>query len=877
MSQLLDKILSASAPPNSIHPFTTLAMDDTYEEVETRISALWRIGIRSMDLMWSAGRGAGMMALAPFNSEAYWERIGWVSKLCRKYGMTYMIQDAAPFPTGAADGYFEKPEYRSLNKLYLSERHQDAKGPNPDGAFLIDRMVGAIRSSDLGKFGRMRPIPGDRVIAVIAMRRENGVFSLESAVDLTDRVDDGLLSWAVPEGIWRIFVVYETYNGGGRPYYMNLLDEESVALNIQAIHQPHYEHLKDEIGKTWLGFFYDETEVGNLDGYSFNARIGAFKNTEAESAALPWSRKMEERWSAAFGEDFREKLPLLWFEDGGAYRHVRCSYMDQVSKLIRDCYNGQMHRWCKERGIGYIGHNLEDENSHARLACGPVHYFRMQMHQDIAGIDLIGSQIMPEKDFTQAWYGYQEGDGRFYHYGLAKLASSAAHIAPNKNGRSFCEVFAVYGPLAGTRLRKFLYDHLFVNGINVMIPAQVEIPGAQERHCIRENNYVNRMCHLLQNTKPVIKTAVLYHAEAEWYGGNCEMFQLPAGELAKNQISYDVIPADVFEDDGFYRTDCSQGLCVNGNRYEALIIPGSDAIPAAAAKFLTKAAQTGFPVLFTDFMPSAIAETGVAFTPPCGICVPLNQLAEQLSARIERDLVLTGPAPQIRYSHFTDDGGDYYFIHNEGKEVQIECFVPCTAPGYRLDLDRLGCAALRAERRENGTLFTLELAQFEPVLLYFSDSAPETAPESVYEAKAVPGPWKVTFDDAEKTAFTMEMLENINSAKFFPRYTGKVTYETDLDFDALPDVIDLGAVYEIAEVSLNAKPAGEVQFSPYRIGLSETAVKGRNHLEITVRTNTARAKAQSGGFGLGGMSADAYNSMDPGGLIGPVRLLYKKD
>ena len=53
-----------------------------------------------------------------------------------------------------SDGWFEKPENLDLNKLYLSERHLDVKGPNPEGAFLIDQMVGAIRTGDFSKLFR---------------------------------------------------------------------------------------------------------------------------------------------------------------------------------------------------------------------------------------------------------------------------------------------------------------------------------------------------------------------------------------------------------------------------------------------------------------------------------------------------------------------------------------------------------------------------------------------------------------------------------------------------------------------------------------------------------------------------------------------------
>ena len=45
----------------------------------------------------------------------------------------------------------------------------------------------------------------------------------------------------------------------------------------------------------------------------------------------------------------------------------------------------------------------------------------------------------------------------------------------------------------------------------------------------------------------IIKTAILYHGDCEWFDATTQGFQFPASRLARNQISYDCVPADVFE------------------------------------------------------------------------------------------------------------------------------------------------------------------------------------------------------------------------------------------------------------------------------------------------------------------------------------------
>ncbi len=907
MSDLWKELLADTEIPNYLHPFTPLIAEDSYEQIRDRILHLKKIGVRSMNLLW-CGKSEDE-SFTPFNSEKYWTRIQWVAEICREQNMTFMMQDAAPFPTGLADGFLKKEENLEFNKLYLGERHLDVHGPIAEGTFLISQLVGSVRSTDQDKgFGKARPFPGDRLYAVVAVRRSENRIEMDTAVDLTEEVRNGLLLFNVPEGIWRIFVIFETRNDGGRQFYMNLLDPASVALNIEAIYEPHYGHLKEYAGKNWLGFFYDEAEIGNLWRYCTPVLPGATRNVEGESMALPWSRLLEQSWKERLGDDYRRVLPLLWNQDEKEYHKVRCLFMDMVSRLVRETFNGVMQKWCREHGLGYIGHTLEDENTHCSLATGPVHFFRMQAHQDAAGIDLIGGQLMPGKDFTQAWYGNTDGDGEFYHYGIAKLASSEAHINPDKKGRSFCEVFAVYGAIAGSRLRKYVYDHLLVNGINEMIPAPPTIPGAEDVHSLRENLYVNRMCHLMHRTRPVIKVAVLYHAEAEWYQGSFQRFQTPGGELARHQISYDVIPSDVFEDIGFYRTEMEEGLTINGNQYEALVIPACEAVSDVVVGFLKNAEKSGFPVFYCDYAPKVIAQTGEAIRAgeAYGRVVPLCRIADELDRVIHRDLSLHTYCPDIRYAHFTGQEGEIYFVLNEGKRVGIEVTLPYREREvYFIDAMRQKIKKMRPAYEKDKLSVRLFLEEWQSGLLYvenaslavrrqpdgFKDEEQSVNGQPEYfgttdlpvqyesdnivaeELKTV---WNVTLQNGR--AFQMEKLVNINGADYVPDYVGKVAYETETDWERIPDELYLGAVYEICTVYLNGELVGMAQNTPYCFEIREYAVQGKNHIRIEVQTGTARDTSGQDSTEFGrSMSADVYNSLEPGGLLGPVMLCYHLD
>lgn len=858
---------------NHIHPFTGLSAQETEADIHEKVRSLHDAGIRSMVLLWEdPDRKADY---APFNDEAYWTRMEWIVKYCRQYNMTFMIQDAAPFPSGRADGWFDLPEYHHLRKLFLAQRHMDVMGPLPNARFRFDLLTGTKTADGLFQGNGKVPKGGDRLVAALAVKMDNNGCICAPPVDITDCVEEGILFWDVPEGKWRILSVYETHSGGGRVGFMNLLDKESVALQIKAVYEPHYAHLKDEIGKTWVGMFYDEPEVGNMEGFYFTQRLGTPQDLGGKPMDLPWSHEAAQRWAAEQGASWKEMLAYLWYE-GAQEEHasVRYRFLELVSRLIRDNYNAQVHAWCQARGLLYIGHVLEDDNSHCRLAVGPVHFFRAEAHQDMGGIDMIGNQMIPGRDYTQAWYGSPEGDGEFFHYGLAKLASSAGHICPDKKGRSVCEIFAVYGALAGTRMRKSVLDHLFVNGITELIPIDPVFPHLDVEYSQKKNEYANRMCHLLTHTKATIKTAVLYHAENEWYAGECMKFQVPAAELAKNQISYDVIPADVFSQREHYGTNCEDGLCINGNRYDALIIPESAALPACVADFLTQEVAERFPVFYVDRYPEAVAETSVPLHNLHGVAVPLCQLAQEVKKSIAADILVVEECRDLRYAHYVDETTHIYMLYNQGNAQTVQFTVPCAGDGLIADL--MDLKTFHLPRNSDGT-FTLHLQAQESALLCFGElqGLPEAEPYlPATRTRTLSGPWHVRLEDTAQE-FELDELKDLGLKGMYPRYVGKVIYEKTVDLTQLPAKLDLGDVRETAKVYINGKYAGLRIAPDYAFDVADLFEIGQNTIRVEVTTNQgARQMPKEPLYQvLEAVSAAGYCPLEPIGMLGPVRLI----
>lgn len=532
-----------------------------------------------------------------FCGPGWWENLDFILEEARCRDMRVWVLDDDKFPTGHANGGFLKhPEKK---KVYLAERHMDIMGPCRSGAVLVENFLQ----------------PDGQLLGILAVPKPDGetpAVSGEGIIDLTDRYENGFVYFDLPQGPYRLFVLFTTRKGGGREDYMNLIDSDSVKVLIDEVYEKHYERYGEYFGTTLAGFFSDEPELGNVNGYPFDNALGQ------KDRRLPWSAQLEDALRQRWGGEFLSSLPALWYESGEKTAAVRSQYMDEMTALVKTCFSGQLGQWCGDHGVEYIGHIIEDDNAHTRMACSIGHYFREMEGQHMAGIDVVHHQIVP--GFTEPVHQWIAGDrdGEFFHFGLAKLGSSAAHIQENKKGRALCEIFGNYGWAEGNSLMKWLTNHMLVRGINVFTPHAFSM-SYPDRDCpphfyARGNNpgfecftqlmkYMNRAAHLLSAGAHVADAAILYHAEAEWSGADTMFFQKPGRKLMESQLDYDVIPADVLRDG---RSSVENGRLVVGKaQYPCLILPYARRMDAETARFVIGAAAQGLKVFVIDALPES--------------------------------------------------------------------------------------------------------------------------------------------------------------------------------------------------------------------------------------------------------------------------------
>ena len=123
---------------------------------------------------------------------------------------------------------------------------------------------------------------------------------------------------------------------------------------------------------------------------------------------------------------------------------IRFQYMDLITKLYNENFTSVLGKWCEEHGVWYLGHTIEDNGAHARLGYGTGHFFRGQEGMHVSGIDVIGGQIVPGMNYHHDAFATGGSNGEFYHYALAKLGTSAAHL-DEKRVEKRCVKLCAYG------------------------------------------------------------------------------------------------------------------------------------------------------------------------------------------------------------------------------------------------------------------------------------------------------------------------------------------------------------------------------------------------------------------------------------------------
>ncbi len=797
-----------------------------------------------------------------FCKAGWWADMDVILAEAAKRNMRVWILDDKHFPTGSANGLLAE-RYRERRQWHLREDHVDVLGPQADSSVILNA-----------------PVPEEELVAVYAYpRTEHDEVMENDPIDLTGKVRDGVLYWDIPAGLHRVFFIYKTRLGGFSQDYIHMIDKDSVQVLIEAVYESHYAHYKQYFGNTLAGFFSDEPRFGN-DFLNWSGAVNGYYDRQVgePGLALPWNEEVLARMGAELGREARSLLPALWYGMGEITPQVRVAYMNAVTQLWREAFSYQVGDWCRAHGVEYIGHIIEDGNSHSRLGHSGGHFFRSLDGQDMAGIDVVLHQIVPGMGHhihsVMAAGGI--ADPAFFDYALAKLGASHAHLQPLKKGRAMCEIFGAYGWAEGTPMMKAIMDHMLVRGINYFIPHAFSPtfpdPDCPPHFAAAGQNpqfdafsdlmrYTNKVSHLFGDSIHVANAAILYHAEAEWSGRPYQLLQEPAMQLYDRQIDFDIVPVDFLDE----ASVSGEKLCIHHERFDCLVVPCAAWLPAHAIACLAKLQMAGLPILFINGRPE-----GVAF----GEIVALEDLAASMVARGFTDVRLATSSPMLRVYHAVRGPTHLFLFNNESVTEAVDTLVtvPCTGRYARLDL-LLGRKASASTM--DGT-FPLRLAPTQSTIMVFEEALPDW---NDFTPCGDPVELRLTYKisrasyrnlDCFEPVCTTSRLWNMTGLEGDPHFAGTMKYETVFDLPAGVDqaVLDLGVVGQTARVVLNGVDLGQRICQPYVFD-ARTALRQRGNILEVVVANTLVHPLRD--------PFSHYLQIPPSGLMGPVRLIPVRD
>ena len=830
-----------------------------------------------------------------FCGPGWWHDMDIIIDEAKKRDMKIWILDDKHFPTGYANGLIEK-KYPERRKQYLACTTADVFGSQHELTLNISRML----KPSIGYWQIGNPVDyaeraNNTLYAVLAVKYSEGNIFAEEVVDLTDKYDGTYVTFILPKGQWRVFVLYNTKTDGGNDTYINLIDKVSAATQIEGVYESHYQKYGSEFGKTIAGFFSDEPQFGNITVFNnYDVQVGRLK------MQLPWSEELNKRMTEKYGDALAKALPFLFAEtvEQDVRTQIRYDYMDQVSQLYKKNFSDAIGSWCEAHGVEYIGHIVEDNGLHSRLGMGAAHYFRAMSGQNMAGIDCIVSQVIYGAP-ALVRNGMTDCDGEFFHYTLGKLGASCGHLEPKKQGRTMCELFGAYGWSFGVRDMKYLLDHLLVKGVNYLVPHAFSMAEYPDHDCpphfyARGNNpefpyfaklmkYGNKMCDLLNGGTHVASVAVLYDGEADWTGGNMPM-QKVIRQLLENQIDLDIVCIDMLDNLSKYNGKLDgRKMCINGVGFDALIIGYTPKIPEKLMQFIACAGE--FMIIFVDGLPSGIIGQEQKDTAELEHChvIALEDLSKEIKRRGFADIVSDIEFKDLSFYHYNKERQIFVFLNESAFDTyQGNVFLPTNEAVVYYDVMENKYEAAVFEITGSQIKLSLELAPGECVVIM---EQKEITCDAVHKSfrqqiegmtrEDISNDWNIAMvRSKEYPAFPdsikAEVLKPISDG--YPSFAGIIRYEKTVRLEKIPAeaIIKAEHVYEMMKVFVNDKEAGVRLFPPYQVNIGKYLRAGENRIIVEVATTPAREMLEI----PQPLFDFSYEPLEPTGMFGKIELHF---
>jgi len=607
-----------------------------------------------------AGWG-GMNVQFPDWGEGYllskegWNQFSEAVKACKENNLSMWIYDERGYPSGKAGSLVLKdhPEFEAQGLFYSSK----------------DINKSAPRT------GEWKLPAGKPYYVALFEFNETSKAIINSPIDLTSKVENGVLTYELKPGNWRlmVFVQDRLYKGTHSDYikerYLNIMDPRAVRRFLDVTHEQYYAHSGDEFGKTIKAFFTDEPSL--MGGYLIDE--------VQEYPVLSWYDGLPKAFRKMRGYDIREALPTLFNNIGSTTQRKRCDYYSVVSRLTADNYFGQIQKWCKAHNVVSTGHCVWEESLlyHANFY-GSI--FDSLAELDWPGIDLLGCA-----------YGCMSGSQTEGGPVTPKLISSVAHLYGKERTatESFCFVTKQTPPADMLSVVAWQW----VLGINYLTTLSIQQEHTPETQKLL-NDYTGRLSYMLTRGKFVADVAVLYPIASVWADfipTNHPVWSMDQNpKAAKVDAEWQGVTRtllgcqrdfDYIDEASIEKARMSSGsMKIGQNNYSILILPNVTTLKYSTLQQIADFVEHGGTVIACESIPgnredagssaefsrlasglfnSSDEQKGKAFQ-----ISSHNALPQTLSDIGGADVQVNTSGMDVYYQHRAVKNGDIYFVQN---------------------------------------------------------------------------------------------------------------------------------------------------------------------------------------------------------------------
>lgn len=750
------------------------------------------------------------------------------------------------------------------------------------------------------------------------------INSLDEAIDVTDRMKDGVLTLDVPAGDYQLHALirFDSFASviNGAP---GAAGSQIDYMNAGAIRR-YLDHMADVI----------EEKTGPL---SDNIRALFVDNMELEGCN--WTSDFAEEFQRRRGYDVMPWFPFILFKMGrlgdvsnykfGGGRGEefedlvqRARYDFEITRmeLMYERYTVTFHEWCKERGVK------------ARAQAYGRGFWPLDSSLDY--------DIPEGESWTTNWLRHRIGEemgdtdyrrGRAYTM-VNKYVSSAAHIAGKRlvSAEEMTNTYLVFTTSlefvkVGSDMSAFSgVTHSVWHGFNYS-PPDAPFPGWVQYgtfHSERNtwwpyakllNDYRARMSSVLQNVDMVTPIAILPANGDLWseLGAQNEPFPVKINNqwtsilweaVHKNGGGGDYLSEGVIAD----ATVKDGKLKCRTREYGVLFLAGLKGIDETVLAKIDRFVRDGGRVFCVGTYPfkslgmkdhekrdEAIKKTVESLAKDCPDRFVLLDEADggwlewytkvMQEYDLPHDVTITVPDRFLLQNHYkADDGTDWFLFANSSlkdRKVTDLVFDHKLIRGKRAGIFNPDDGKTYSLKM-NGDTLHLELGPSETVLVRF---ARRKSAETEWNILPFPGDkalhpdnWMVTMVNPEVDStitFACDTLPDLKDR--FPSFMGTATYSGTVKVPegSSPTCLHLGEVHEVAEVRINGKEAGLRWWGDPVFDVTGLLNPGENIIEVKVTTlmcNYMRSLE-------GNSAAERFvfrRSLPavPSGLLGPVSI-----